>query len=56
MARMGEGRTAEGNRLLRRPKSRCEDYIKVNVKEMGRGGGSVDLIHLVEDKKICWLF
>lgn len=54
MARMGKGKTTEGNRLLGRPRSRCEDYIKVNLKEIGRGGG-VDLIHLVEDKKIWGL-
>jgi hypothetical protein len=35
---MGKGRTAEGNRLLRRPRPRCEDYIKVNFKEIGREG------------------
>jgi len=35
---MGKGRTEEGNRLLGRPRYRCEDYIKVNLKEIGRGG------------------
>jgi hypothetical protein len=29
---MGKGRTAEGNRIFRRPRSRGEDYIEVKLK------------------------
>jgi hypothetical protein len=50
---MGKGRTAEGNRLFRRPRSRYENYIKVKLKEIGRRWVGPDA--MVEDKKICGL-
>jgi hypothetical protein len=50
---MGKGRTAKENRLFRRPWSRCEDYIKVKLKEIGQRWGGPDA--MVEDKNICGL-
>ena len=39
---------AEGRRLLGRPRSRLEDNIKMNLREVGRGG--MDWINLVQDR------
>jgi hypothetical protein len=49
---MGEGRNVyrvlvgkpEGKRPLGRPRRRCEDGIKMDLREIGCGG--VELIHL----------
>jgi hypothetical protein len=51
---MGEIRNAykilvgkpEGKRSLRRPKRRREDSIRIDLREMGRGGEGVDWVHL----------
>jgi hypothetical protein len=53
---MGEGRNVyrvlvgkpEGKRLLGRPRRRWEDGIKMDLREIGRGG--VEWIHLVSDR------
>jgi hypothetical protein len=50
VARMGEGRNLyrilvgkpEGRRPLGRPRRRCEDGIKVDLREIGWGGCGVD--------------
>ena len=41
VARMGQRRTVEGNGLLRRPRSRCENYIKGNLKGNRAAGEGV---------------
>jgi hypothetical protein len=41
-------RNPEGKRLLRRPRHRWDDNIKINVKEIGFGG--VDWIYLAQDR------
>jgi len=38
----------EGKRPLGRPRSRCEDNIKMDLKEMGSGG--MDWVELVQDR------
>jgi hypothetical protein len=38
----------EGNRLLRRPRCKCENNTKTDLKEVGWGG--VDWIHLAQDR------
>jgi hypothetical protein len=38
----------EGKRPLGRPRRRCEDNIKMNLREIGSGG--VDWIDLVQDR------
>ena len=51
MARMGEGRGVhtvlvgkpEGKRPLGRPRRRWEDNIKMELKEVGRGGDWMEL-------------
>ena len=56
MARMGEGRGVytvlvrkpEGKRSLRRPRSRWEDNIKMDLQEVGCG--VMDWIELVQDR------
>jgi hypothetical protein len=45
-------RYSEGNRPLGRPGRRCEDNIKMNVKEIGEEG--VDWVKLVRDKREWW--
>jgi hypothetical protein len=53
VARMGERRGAyrglvgkpEGRRSLRRPRSRWEDNIKMDLREVGLGHGPVFLLH-----------
>ena len=55
MARMGEGRgihrvlvgKPEGKRPLGRPRRRWEDNIKVDLREVGRGG---DWMELAQDR------
>jgi hypothetical protein len=56
VARMGEGRNVyrvlvgkpEGKRPLGRQRRRCEDGIKMDIREMGWGG--VEWIHLAQDR------
>jgi hypothetical protein len=56
VARMGEGRNVygglvgklEGKRSLERPRHRCEDGMKIDLKEIGWRG--VDWIHLAQDR------
>ena len=56
MARMGEGRGVhkvlvgkpEGKRPLGRPRRRCEDNIKMDLEEVGRGCG--DWMELAQDR------
>ena len=51
MARMGEGRGVhrvlvgkpEGKRTLGKPRRRWEDNIKMDLREMGRGGDWMEL-------------
>ena len=38
----------EGKRPCGKPRHRCEDNIKMNLKEVGRGG--MDWIELAEDR------
>jgi hypothetical protein len=38
----------EGKRLLRRPRHRWEDKIKMDLREIGFGG--VDWIHMAQDR------
>ena len=60
MARMEEGRGAhkvlvgksEGKRPLGRPRHRCEDTIKMDLEELGRGGG--DWMELAKDRDRWW--
>jgi hypothetical protein len=37
---------------VRRPKRRCEDNIKMDLREIGREG--VDWMHLVQDRDQGW--
>jgi hypothetical protein len=56
VARKGEGRNVyrvlvgkpEGKRLVERPRSRWEDGIKMDLREIGWGG--VGWIHLAQDR------
>ena len=56
MARMGEGRGVnralvgkpEGKRTLGRPRRRWEDNIKMDLQEVGGGGG--DWMELAQDR------
>jgi hypothetical protein len=60
VARMEEGRNMyrvlvgkpEGKRLLERPRRRWEDYIKMDLREIGCGG--VEWIHLAQDWDRWW--
>jgi hypothetical protein len=57
VARMGEGRNVyrvlmgklEGKRPLERPRCRWEVGIKMDLREIGWGGG-VEWIHLAQDR------
>jgi hypothetical protein len=57
VARMGEGRNLyrvlvgkpEGKRPLGRPRRRCEDGIKMDLREIDWGGG-MEWIHLAQDR------
>jgi hypothetical protein len=42
---------SEGKRPLERPRRGWEDNIKMDVKEIGRGG--MDLIDVVQDRYQC---
>jgi ribosome biogenesis protein Nip4 len=42
----------EGRRPLGRPRHRCEDNIKMDLREIGFG--DVDWIHLVQDRDRWW--
>jgi hypothetical protein len=58
VARVGEGRNVyrvlvgkpKGKRPLGRPRHRWEDVIKMDLREIGWGGGVVDWIHLAQDR------
>ena len=60
MARMEEGRVVhkvlvgkpEGKRPLRRPRRRWEDDIKMDLQEVGRGGG--DWMEFAQDRDRWW--
>ena len=41
----------EGKRPLGRPRRRWEDNIKIDLQEMGRGGG--DWMELAQDRDRC---
>jgi hypothetical protein len=41
----------EERRPLGRPKSRRNDNIKVDLREVGWGGGSMDFIHLWQNSE-----
>ena len=41
----------EGRRPLGRPKRRRNDNIKVDLREVGLGGGGMDCIHLGQDRE-----
>jgi hypothetical protein len=43
----------EGKRPLRRPRSRQEDNIKMDVRKVGLEG--VDWIHLAQDRDRWWV-
>jgi hypothetical protein len=57
VARMGEGRNVyrtlmgepEGKRPLEKPRNRWEDGIKMDLREIG-GGGGMQWIHLAQDR------
>jgi hypothetical protein len=40
----------EGKRPLGRPRRRWEDGIRMDLKEVGLGGGGVDWIRLAQDR------
>jgi hypothetical protein len=40
----------EGKRALGRPRRRWEDGIRMDLKEIGLGGGGVDWIRLSQDR------
>jgi hypothetical protein len=58
VACMGEGRNVyrvlvgkpEGKRPLERPRRRWENGIKMDIREIGWGGGGVEWIHMAQDK------
>jgi hypothetical protein len=58
VARMGEGRNVyrvlvgkpEGKRPLGRPRRRWEDGIKMDLEEIGWGGGGVEWIHVAQNR------
>jgi hypothetical protein len=58
VARMGEGRNVyrvlvgkpERKRPLERPRRRWEDGIKMDLREIGWGGGGVEWIQLAQDR------
>jgi hypothetical protein len=59
---MGEGRNLyrvlvgkpEGIRPLGRPRRRWEDGIKMDLREIGWGGGGAEWIHLAQDRGRWW--
>jgi hypothetical protein len=58
VARIGEARNVysvlvgkpEGKIPLGRPRHRWEDGIKMDLREIGWGGGGVEWLHLVQDR------
>jgi hypothetical protein len=60
VAHMGEGRNVyrvlmgkpKGKRPLERPKHRWEDWIKMDLREIGWGG--IEWIHLAQDRDHWW--
>jgi hypothetical protein len=58
---MGEGRNVcrvlvgkpEGKRPLERLRRRWEDGIRMDLREIGWGGGGVEWIHLAQERD-CW--
>jgi hypothetical protein len=42
----------EGKRPLRKRRLRCENLIKMDLQELGRGG--MNWIDLAEDRDSCW--
>jgi hypothetical protein len=60
VARVGEGRGVyrvlvgkpEGKRPLGRPRLRCEDNIKMDIKEVGCG--DMDMTELTQDRDRWW--
>jgi hypothetical protein len=61
VARMGEGINMyrvlvgkpEGKRPLERPRRGWEDGIKMDLREIGLGGGGVEWIQLAQDRDRC---
>jgi hypothetical protein len=58
VVRMGEGRKVlvgkpDGKRPLEIPKRRREDGLKMDLREVGWGGGEVEWIHLAQER-VCW--
>jgi hypothetical protein len=60
-AGQGEGRNVyrvlvgkpEGKRPLGRPRHRWEGGIKMDLREIGWGGGGVECIHVAQDMDLC---
>jgi hypothetical protein len=58
VARVGEGRNVyrvsvgkpEGKRPLERPRRGWEDGTKMDLREIGWGGGCMEWIHLAQDR------
>jgi hypothetical protein len=44
----------EGRRPLGRSRHRWEDNIKMDLQEVGWGGGGVDWIDLAQDRDMWW--
>jgi hypothetical protein len=57
VACMGKGKWCESPKerahLNERPRCRWEDGIKLDLREIGWGGGGVEWIHLAQDRD-CW--
>jgi hypothetical protein len=59
---MGEGRNVyrvlvgmpEGESSLERPRYRWEDRIKMDLRDIGWGGGVVEWIHMAQDRYHWW--
>jgi hypothetical protein len=49
VARMGEERKVY-KVLVRKPEGRWEDGIRMDIREIGLGGGGVDWIRLAQDR------
>jgi hypothetical protein len=64
VAHMVEGRNVyrvlvgkpKGKRPLERPRRRWEDGIKMDLREIGWGGGGVEWIHLAQDRDLWRAF
>jgi hypothetical protein len=44
----------EGKRPLERSRRRWEDWIRMDLREIGLGGGVVDWIRLAQDRDWWW--